>query len=199
MSSRVLPTHFYQGDDVVKISRKLLGKVLCTKINGKFTSGIITETEAYAGRNDKACHANNGRRTERTEIMYHAGGVCYIYLCYGIHHLFNVVTNVKGQADAVLIRAIKPVDGIEAMLMRRKADHSSPQLTAGPGRLSEALGITKNYYGTNLTGNTIWIEDRDTSISERQIQATPRVGVAYAGKHAERPWRFLIKDSSWVS
>lgn len=199
MSSCVLPTDFYQGDDVVEISRRLLGKVLCTKINGKFTSGIITETEAYAGRNDKACHANNGKRTKRTEIMYHTGGVCYIYLCYGIHHLFNVVTNVKGQADAVLIRAIKPVDGVEKMLKRRNIERSSPYLTAGPGRLTEALGITKNYYGTSLAGDTIWIEDRDISLSEKQIQATPRVGVGYAGEHAQRPWRFLIKDSSWVS
>lgn len=199
MSSFVLPAHFYQRDDVVQISRELLGKVLCTRINGQLTSGIITETEAYSGKNDKACHANNGKRTERTEVMYHAGGVSYVYLCYGIHHLFNVVTNIEGRADAILIRAIKPVDGVEMMLQRRNHENASPQLTTGPGRLSEALGIKTEHYGTSLMGNSIWIEDRETSLSKNRIEATPRIGVAYAGKHAERPWRFIIKNSLWIS
>lgn len=199
MSSLALPIHFYQRDDVVQISRELLGKVLCTRIDGQLTSGIITETEAYSGKNDKACHANNGKRTARTEVMYHAGGVSYVYLCYGIHHLFNVVTNIEGRADAVLIRAVKPVDGLDIMLQRRNYEAVSPQLTAGPGRLSEALHIKTEHYGTGLTGNTIWIEDRGISFSETRIEATPRIGVAYAGRHAERPWRFIIKDSSWIS
>lgn len=199
MPDQKLNCDFYQREDVVQISRELIGKVLCTNINGSsLTSGIITETEAYCGRNDKACHAH-GKRTERTEIMYHTGGTAYVYLCYGIHHLFNIVTNREGQADAILVRAIKPVDGIERMLERRKADTLSPKLTAGPGRVSQALGITTDYYGADLTGNTIWIEDRGHSIPEKEIECSPRIGVDYAGEDARRPWRFYVKESKWVS
>ena len=121
-----LKRSFYLNEDVVRLSRDLLGKVLCTKIQGKYTSGIITETEAYAGVIDRASHAYNNRRTKRTEIMYHKGGVAYVYLCYGIHNLFNVVTNVEGIPHAILIRGIEPFDGIKHILMRRKVKHQSP-------------------------------------------------------------------------
>lgn len=199
MSNLKLPLSFYHQPDVVEVSRQLVGKLLCTKIgDSPLTTGMIVETEAYCGRNDKACHANNGR-TERTEIMFHNGGVAYIYLCYGIHHLFNVVTNREGLADAVLIRAVEPVDGTGAMLQRRKAEHVDPTLTAGPGRLTQALGISTELYGTDLTGNTIWIEDRNIDIETNQVTAAPRIGVDYAGEHANRPWRFYINDSKWVS
>lgn len=195
-----LGTAFYRRPDVVSISRELLGKVLCTKFPGQpLTSGIITETEAYCGRNDKACHANDGLRTERTEIMYRAGGIGYVYLCYGIHHLFNVVTNIEDQADAVLIRAIKPVDGIGTMLERRNAASLSPAVTAGPGRLTQALAIRTAHTGITLTGNTVWIEDRGLTFTEQEIAASPRIGVAYAGEHAKRSWRFYPEQSSWVS
>ncbi|MDX1670771.1 MAG: DNA-3-methyladenine glycosylase [Balneolaceae bacterium] len=191
---------FFTRPDVVQISRELLGKVLCTRLkDGELTTGIIVETEAYSGRNDRACHANDGRRTERTEVMYRRGGVAYIYLCYGIHHLFNVVTNENDKADAVLIRAVKPVDGISLMLERRGHDTLSPSLTAGPGRLTQALGIRTTEDGTDLTGNKIWIEDRGTDPAGEQITATKRVGVDYAGEHAERPWRFYLEESEWVS
>lgn len=195
-----LPLNFYQRGDVVQISRELLGKVLCTNINGRFTSGMITETEAYCGRGDKACHANDGTRTKRTEIMYRSGGNAYVYLCYGIHHLFNVVTNQKGLADAILIRAIEPLDGINAMLERRGFEKNEPKLTAGPGRMTQALGITTNeHYGTDLQGDTIWIEDRKISMPDHQIVATTRIGVDYAGEDAKLPWRFIIKENKWVS
>lgn len=200
MSSLILPADFYRQEDVVQLSRDLLGKVLCTKINGRqLTSGIITETEAYCGRNDKACHANDGKRTARTEIMYAAGGRAYVYLCYGIHHLFNVVTNREGQADAILIRAVKPVDGIDLMMERRDSNSLSETLTAGPGRLTEALGITRDYSGTDLTGGTVWIEDRGHSLGIDDIKSSPRIGVDYAGEDAKLPWRFYLKDSDWVS
>lgn len=200
MSARVLPYQFYRRDDVVRISMDLIGKVLCTRVDGDpLTSGIITETEAYSGRNDKACHARSGRRTDRTEVMYHAGGKAYVYLCYGIHHLFNIVTNREGLADAILIRAVKPVDGISKMLERREADRPTPALTGGPGRLSRAMGITTDLYGADLTGNTLWVEDRGISLSEQDITSTTRVGIDYAEEDTDLPWRFCLKDSSWVS
>lgn len=198
--SQKLPRQFYLQDDVVEISRLLLGKILCTQIGDQpITSGIITETEAYCGRNDKACHANDGLRTDRTEVMYQPGGLAYVYLCYGIHHLFNVVTNVKDKADAILIRAIEPQDGTAAILSRRDKEKLKPDVTAGPGRLTQALGITTHLSGTDLTGSTIWIEDRGTSPKESDIESSPRIGVDYAGEHAKRPWRFYIKNSRWVS
>lgn len=197
--SKILPKQFYRRDDVVSVSRELLGKVICTRIDGKtVTSGIITETEAYCGRNDKACHAYQ-KRTPRTEVMYRSGGIAYVYLCYGIHHLFNIVTNIEGQADAVLVRAIQPVDGTGLMLDRRGMDAVSPKLTAGPGRLSQALGITTDYNATDLAEKTLWIEDRGLDISEGEIEASTRIGVEYAGKDAKRPWRFYLKENAWVS
>lgn len=199
MASSTLPHSFYRQPNVVTVAKQLVGKVLCTRLDGQLTSGIITETEAYCGRGDKACHASDGTRTDRTETMYQAGGIAYIYLCYGIHHLFNVVTNSKDKADAVLIRAVKPLEGQEAMLGRRHKKEVTPTLTAGPGRLTQALGITTDYDATDLSGTTIWIEDRGRNISQDNLVATPRIGVDYAGKDAERPWRFYPGNSKWVS
>lgn len=200
MSGRKLPLSFYQQDNVVEIARQLIGKVLCTCINGSpVTSGIITETEAYCGRGDKACHANDGVRTDRTETMYQSGGVAYVYLCYGIHHLFNVVTNVQDKADAILVRAIQPVDGKDQMLVRRNSQQVKPSLTAGPGRLTQALGITTELDATDLTGNTIWIEDRGHHLSADSLVASKRIGVDYADEDADLPWRFYPRQSRWVS
>jgi DNA-3-methyladenine glycosylase len=193
-----LLSEFYQREDVVQISKDLLGKKLCTFIDQRYTSGIITEVEAYSGRNDKACHANDGRRTPRTEIMYQQGGFAYVYLCYGIHHLFNVVTNKAGLADAILVRAIEPIDGLEIMLERRKIGKATYSLTTGPGSMSQALGITTKQYGTDLSGNLIWIEDA-AAIPEDKILATTRIGVQYAAEHASYPWRFVIKGNPWIS
>ncbi|PAU94158.1 3-methyladenine DNA glycosylase [Aliifodinibius salipaludis] len=199
MSNRKLPLSFYRRQDVVSIAQELVGKVLCTRIgSASLTSGIITETEAYCGRGDQACHANNGTRTDRTETMYQAGGIAYIYLCYGIHHLFNVVTNAKNKADAVLIRAIQPLDGKKEMLQRRNKENINPALTAGPGRLTQALGITTGFDGTPLIANSIWIEDRQIDFGSSLV-ANKRVGVDYAGKDAKLPWRFYPQESKWVS
>lgn len=194
-----LPLSFYRQPDVIEISKQLLGKVLCTNFDGFLTSGIITEVEAYCGRGDKACHANNGTRTERTEVTYQAGGVAYVYLCYGIHHLFNVVTNVEDKADAILVRAIEPLDGKEIMLQRRAKEKVNPKLTAGPGRLTQALGITTDYDATDLIGNTIWIEDRGITFKNVGLVETQRIGVDYAGKDAKLPWRFYPRENRWVS
>jgi DNA-3-methyladenine glycosylase len=177
----------------VKISKELLGKSLFTRIGGEITSGIIIETEAYAGINDKASHAFGGRRTVRTETMFGNGGFAYVYLCYGIHHLFNVVTNSAEVPHAVLIRAILPEKGIPIMMERRQKEKLVPNLSAGPGTVSEALGIKTSHTGTDLTGKTIWIEDQGLKISSQSIIAGPRVGVDYAGKDALLPYRFRAK------
>lgn len=199
MSYYKIPLSFYRQGDVLRISRELIGKVLCTNIDNSLTAGIITETEAYSGTDDQASHAYGGRRTDRTETMYQPGGVAYVYLCYGIHHLFNVVTNEKRKADAVLIRAIKPLEGIETMLDRRNFDILKPTLTAGPGRLTQALGITTEYDAQPLNKNIIWIENRNNMIVPNQISSGPRIGVDYAGEDAELPWRFFLSESPWVS
>lgn len=194
-----LPRNFYEREDVVQISRELIGKVLCTKIDGKMTSGMIVESEAYHGRIDAACHAYPDVRTTRTSIMYGPPGFAYVYLCYGIHHLFNIVTNKEGLADAVLIRAIQPIDGAELMMERRGKEKLQPAVGNGPGILSQALGITTKLYGRDLLGDIIWIEDRENTIKDSDIVAGPRIGVGYAGEDAKLPWRFTLKNSPWVS
>lgn len=195
MSTGKLPRTFYERADVVQISKELIGKYLCTSD----AAGKIVETEAYCGRNDRACHANDGLRTRRTEVMYQRGGTAYVYLCYGIHHLFNVVTNRAGLADAVLIRAVEPVEGIEHMQKRREMHHTKPALTAGPGRLTQALGITTDHTATDLLGNDIWIESRNEKTKGHDILPSKRIGVDYAGSHAARMWRFTLRGSRWVS
>ena len=196
-----LSADFYKRDNVQLISRELLGKVLCTNFHGKLTSGIIVETEAYAGGTDKASHAYGGRRTKRTETMYSSGGTAYVYLCYGIHHLFNVVTNVEGVPHAVLIRAVQPLDGIDIMLRRRNLKNISNRLTAGPGILSQAMGISVHISGQSLLDKQIWIENRENNnpLKDFKIISSPRVGVQYAGKDASNPWRFQVENSPWVS
>jgi DNA-3-methyladenine glycosylase len=189
---------FYTREDVTTIARELLGKVLCTNIDGTYTSGIIVETEAYSQR-EKACHAFGGKKTTRTEIFYNDRGLSYVYLCYGIHYLFNVITNWRHTADAVLIRAIEPLDGIEHMLQRRGMDKIAPRIAAGPGSVTKAMGIDKTHNGMDLTDKEIWIEDRGITYKKSQIIASPRVGVDYAGEDAKLPWRYRVKDNPWVS
>ena len=188
-----LKKDFYLRDDVVMIAKELLGKYLFTKFDGKLTGGIISETEAYNGIIDRASHAFGGRRTERTEIMYHEGGVAYVYICYGIHSLFNVVTNSKNIPHAVLIRGIHPTHGIDSMLERRKKKSVDKSLTNGPGSVGQALGMTRTHTGTNLYGNKIWIEDRKFITTDSQIKITKRIGVEYSGEAAHYPYRFVLK------
>lgn len=187
-----LDPDFYTRDDVVAISRDLIGKVLCTRIGGEATESVILETEAYAGVDDRASHAFGGRRTRRTEPMFGPGGTAYVYLCYGIHHLFNVVTNVSDVPHAVLIRAGAPLSGLATMLARRGKQREDRTLLAGPGSLARALGITTAFTGASLAGDRIWIEDRGWVVDEDRISVGPRVGVDYAGEDAERPYRFRI-------
>jgi len=186
----ILSKAFYQSEDVVNIARNLLGKTILTQWNGQETSGIICETEAYKGAEDKASHAWNNRRTQRTETMFEAGGIAYVYLCYGIHHLFNVVTGPEDVPHAVLIRAIQPVRGIEHMLLRRNMSVVRSNLCAGPGTLSKALGIEKKHNGLDLQKSKIQILDTGIEIPENEIQCNTRIGVEYAGADALYPWRF---------
>ncbi len=190
-----LPKDFYLQDDVVSLSKQLLGKILFTKEGKITTAGIITETEAYAGVIDKASHAFGGRRTSRTETMYAVGGISYVYLCYGMYSLFNVVTNQKDIPHAVLVRAIKPLEGIEKILQRRKSEKLKKGLTTGPGKVSMALGINfRSHNAQDLAGNKIWIEDRGIIIPERLINKGPRIGVDYAGEDAKLPHRFWVNE-----
>ena len=181
---------------MVEVSRRLLGKYLVTNIDGNYSSGKIIETEAYQAEGDKACHAYNNRRTKRTEVMFCQGGTAYVYLCYGIHHLFNVVTGPKENAQAVLIRAIAPEDNLPIMLERRNFKDNKPQLTAGPGVMSKALGIQKIHTGMDLcqSDSIIWIEDREIIVNPKNIIASPRVGIDYAEECVSWPWRFRISS-----
>jgi DNA-3-methyladenine glycosylase len=185
-----LPPSFYATDDVVAVARDLLGKVLCTRLNSELTKAIIVETEAYAGVTDKASHAYGGRRTKRTEPIYAQGGTAYVYLCYGLHHLFNVVTNEAETPHAVLIRAGIPMTGTELMLKRRNKAKVDKALLAGPGSLAKALGITTDHTGLSLMNGRIWIEDRGIEIDDDSVLVGPRVGVDYAGDDALSPYRF---------
>lgn len=194
-----LSKKFYLRNDVIQVSKDLLGKFLITNKNGIVTGGMITEVEAYAGVTDKASHAFGGRRTQRTEIMFSEGGVGYVYLCYGIHHLFNVVTNEKDIPHAILIRAIEPTFGIEEMLKRRKKINLLPNITSGPGSMSEALGIKVKDSGIDLSGEEIFIEDHEIKIPPKEIISTIRIGVDYAGKDALRNYRFYIKGNKFIS
>ena len=190
-----LPLSFYRNPDVVTVSRELLGKVLCTHIDGVVTEVLITETEAYAGESDKASHAWGGRRTSRTEPMYGPGGIAYVYLCYGIHHLFNVVTNDEEIPHAVLVRAATPLTGIDLMLSRRNKKVQDRTLLAGPGCVSQALGIKTHMTGTDLRGDAIWIEDRGTNVTQDDVIVGPRIGVDYAEEDAARPYRFRLPNT----
>ncbi len=196
-----LDAGFYQRHNVLGLSRALLGKFLVSEWEGQRTAGMIVETEAYRGADDKACHAYPNRRTTRTEIMYGAPGHAYVYLCYGIHHLFNVVSGPPEEADAVLIRAIEPADNTALMLERRGKQRLGTDLTAGPGRLTQALRIDRRYNGTALFAASapIWIEDRNIVFSDDRITAGPRIGIAYAEECANWPWRFYIAGHPWVS
>jgi DNA-3-methyladenine glycosylase len=186
-----LDLSFYTRADVVQISKELLGKTLCTNIDNVVVKAIIVETEAYAGIIDKASHAYGGRRTNRTEIMYRKGGCAYIYLCYGMYSLFNVVTNIENIPHAVLIRGAVAVDGIETMLQRAKKKKLTADLLIGPGKLSKAMGLHFSLTGVSLLENIVWIEDSGIIISQENIISTPRIGIDYAQEDALLPYRFV--------
>lgn len=190
-----LPVSFYDRADVVLIAQELIGKVLCSNVDGIITKGVITETEAYAGAVDKASHAYGGRRTDRTEIMFGKPGRSYVYLCYGVHSLFNVVTNKQDIPHAVLVRGIHPIEGIDSILSRRKTNEPLHRIADGPGKLTKALGIEfRQHNNLELDGDSVWIEDHSTEVNPSEIQVGPRIGIDYAEEDALLPYRFLLKD-----
>jgi len=191
----ILPKSYYLHDDVVFLAKDLIGKYLFTKIDGQLCGGIIAETEAYKGIEDRACHAFGGRRTPRNEMMYAEGGVAYVYLCYAIHPLLNVVTNQKDTPDAILIRAIHATHGEELMLKRTGKPQMNAQVTDGPGKVTKALGITMTDNGEPLQNNRIWIEERGFDLSKTKILNTQRIGVDYAGDDAHLLYRYICRIS----
>lgn len=191
----LLPESYYHNTNVIAIAKDLLGKTISTCFDGKLTAGVITETEAYAGVVDKAAHSYGGKRTKRTETMFSQGGVSYVYLCYGIHHLFNIVTNHKDIPEAVLIRAIYPTKGLHVILKRRNAFSFTKKMCVGPGKVSAALGINKIHDNISLTGKKIWLEDSGIKIKKKDIHTGPRIGVGYAEEDALLPYRFWIENA----
>lgn len=198
MNNSILNKTFYTNPDTVGIAKSLLGKKLVTTFNGKITAGIICETEAYCGAQDRGCHAYNGRFTARTKVMYQEGGVSYVYLCYGVHYLFNVVTHNEGEPHAVLIRAIEPIEGISIMLKRRNMSSYNSNIGAGPGLVTQCLGITTKHNGISLMGDKIQICDA-APINPEQIIASPRVGMNFNGPYKLIPYRFRILNSPFTS
>jgi DNA-3-methyladenine glycosylase len=194
-----LAIDFYNRNNVVQIARELLGKILFTNIGGIITSGRIVETEAYAGLADKASHAYMGKRTARNEYMYAQAATSYVYICYGMHQMFNVVTNEKGIPDAVLIRAIDPLEGIDIMLTRTGKKISDHTFTKGPGNIGKALGINKTHSGINLLHDTIYIASDGYAIDEKEVGVSKRIGVPYAMEDALLPYRFYVKGNKYVS
>ena len=194
-----LPIQFYERPDVVLIAKELIGKIIVTCFNGVITSGRIVETEAYIGLTDKASHSFGGKRTARNEHMYASAGTSYVYICYGMHHLFNVVTNKKNVPDAVLVRAVEPLQGVELMLKRTGKKILDNTLTRGPGNAAKALGILKDHSGVDLLKNKICISDDGFVINNNLIGISRRIGVESSGEAALLPYRFYIKGNRYVS
>ncbi len=194
-----LKLDFYEREDVVQIAKDLLGKILVTKMNGLHTSGRIAETEAYVGLTDKASHSFKGRRTSRNEHMYATAGTAYVYICYGMHQMMNVVTNKKDIPDAVLIRALEPMNGIDIMLQRTGKPSLDNSLTRGPGNVGKALGLFKKHSGLFLLDDEISIYDDGYRIDESMMGISKRIGVESAGPDGLLPYRFFIKGNAYVS
>ncbi len=193
------PLSFYNRKDPVKIARELLGKIIVTTFDGQITSGKIVETEAYVAIIDRASHSFAGKRTARNEHMYSAAGTAYVYICYGMHQMMNIVTNEKGIPDAVLIRAIEPVKGIDIMLKRTGKNKLDKTLTRGPGNVGKALGIFKHHSGLFLLGEEIYLLDNGEKIPDENIGISKRIGVESAGADALLPYRFYVKGNKYVS
>lgn len=191
-----LPLSYYNDNDVVSIARSLLGKIIYSNTNNILTAGIITETEAYNGVCDKASHAYGGRRTKRTEVMYKQGGISYVYLCYGVHYLLNVVTADVDTPHAVLIRGMYPLVGIKHMLERTGKTMADLSLTNGPGKITKTLGVDITHNNISYQGNKLWIEDNEIYVNNEDIVSTPRIGVDYAEEDADLPYRFFLSKTS---
>ena len=196
----MIPKKYFQNPDILFLAKDLLGKVLCTDFNDEYCEAIIVETEAYKAPEDKGSHAYQNLRTKRTEIMFEEGGYAYVYLCYGIHAMVNVVTGPKNMAHAILIRAVEPLKNVAIMADRVRTKKKNELLGSGPGNVCKAMGIATRHNAEKLylKGN-IWIEDRKESIDKSNIISSPRVGIKYADEWAYKNWRFYIKGHPSVS
>jgi DNA-3-methyladenine glycosylase len=194
-----IPLSFYNRKDVVSIARELLGKIIVTRFDGLITSGRIVETEAYVGITDKASHAFGNRRTARNEHMYSPAGTAYVYICYGMHQMLNIVTNEQEIPDAVLIRAIEPLEGIDIMLQRTGKKTLDKTLGRGPGNVGKALGVFKHHSGLNLLDEEIYLLDDGHKINDEEIGVSKRIGVESAGADGLLPYRFYVKGNKNVS
>jgi DNA-3-methyladenine glycosylase len=198
LSTKKLQKSFYRRE-VVVVARELLGKIL-VKSNGKeILAGKIVEVEAYHGDIDEAAHSYGGI-TKRNEIMFEAGGYLYVYFTYGAHHCCNVVTGKKGQGTAILIRAIEPISGLNTMIKNRfgrklKNDREIFNITSGPGKVCQAFKLDRSHFGTDLTGNEIFILDGE-KIKNKDIGISKRIGIT---RSVDLPWRFFIKDNPYLS
>lgn len=200
MKRKKIPTKLFDHPDVAMIAQSLLGKVVETRINGMVTSGRIVEVEAYCSTGDKASHSYGGKRTLRNEPMYGRPGTVYVYICYGIHRMLNFVTNQTGTADALLISAIEPMQGIEFMMQRSNKTALTSSLTKGPGNVAKALGIEKIHSGEIIHQQSIFLyEDDQSLISSDKIGVSARIGVEGAGEDALLPYRFYLKGNKYVS
>lgn len=195
----MLPRSFYERADVVALTRELLGKIVITRFDDTTTAGRIVEAEAYNGPFDRAAHSYNNRRTKRTEVMYGHGGTAYVYLCYGIHQMFNIVTNKPGIPNAILVRAVEPVEGVETMLVRSNKHIHGFDLTRGPGNVAKALGLHTRHTGMSLQSAQLSVVSDRFEYKENEIAATARIGVDYAGEDALLPYRFIVKSNQYVS
>jgi DNA-3-methyladenine glycosylase len=193
-----LPVSFYLRNSVVQIAKDLIGKILVTNWDGEKTSGRIVETEAYEGEIDKASHASKGR-TKRTEVIFGEGGKAYVYLCYGLHQMFNIVTNRNDTPHAILVRAVEPIEGIPIMLQRTGKKKLDSLLTRGPGNVGKAFGFHTSHCGLSLQSEELYIVDDGYKVTKDDIIPSPRIGVDYAGEHAEWHYRFFLKDNKYVS
>ena len=188
---RILTLDEYADPLPTRVARFFLGKFLCVRAPDGYAEGMITETEAYGGIEDAASHAFGNRRTTRTEIMFAPGGAAYVYFCYGMHRMFNIVTGPQDSPQAVLVRAVKITAGHD-VVRRRRTGIAEKDWASGPGRVCAALGIEMHHNRHDLlAGEIIWIEDRGLHIPVREVKRTPRIGVDYAGEWAKKPWRFL--------
>ena len=193
-----LGKHFFTGEDTLRIARDLLGKLIVVpETSGNRVSGMIVETEAYLGVEDKAAHSYGGRRTARNDVTYGPGGFAYVFFVYGMYYQLNFVTGPSDNPHVVLIRAVEPVEGIEIMRARRGAMRDK-NLTSGPGKLCIAFGIDRSLNEADLTGDEIWLENY-RSFNNDQISAGKRVGIDYAAEYAAKPWRFWVSDNIYVS
>lgn len=193
-----LSRDFYLGD-TVEIARALLGCVLTRRLAGETLSARIVETEAYVGRVDKACHAYSYRRTPRTEVMFGEAGHAYIYFTYGMHHCLNFVTEPAGEPSAVLIRGLQPVEGADTMSRLRfgcpaakQSAYQRKNFLNGPGKVCQALGLTRAQNGLDLTGDELFVLPAPTAVSPARIHSGKRIGIDYAEEAVDFPWRFWI-------